>query len=640
MSENNTRVNETRRRLLRTTAGVSILGTTAGATPGAAADAETITLVYDTHFDGRFGESDEPNIARYATAVDDLLEDHDNAVFVGGGDDLSPSVLSLVYEGEHMIPALNELDPVVNGVSHHDFDFGAEVAAERFADSEFPWVNAQLLTDEGDPVPGTERWTTVDAGGITVGFFSLAREDFVSTTDYPEEWEVLDQTEAAEEAVAALEDEGADLIVCAGRVPQGEKFNVPTEVDGVDAFVGSSGDVDGVDDLPEGVEDETPDPPTVVDGSVVSRVGKEFDFLGSLTFDASGELVDYELVEVTTDIAPDAEMDAIVEEWRGDLEEEYGRPFFETDVPLDVRVDTNYGTESAFGNLATDAIREYGDADLAILNPGGIRTNDVYGPGEISGLDVLNILPFPNRVVVAEVTGETIVEYLSGQVSALPWSNFGAQPGKQVSGVQYEWRGHDGDAVAENFYVGDEPLEADATYELATLDFLLGARDVLADADVVSESEEFVGPIVLDAFEEAGHVSTRTDERMLRVDEDVGDIRETERSRGALTLRFDAPETARTVDPDSFVALTQAGVIAEAADATVDEAADELCVEFDRTDTGTITSAANRPHTDLRVFGDYDPDPAAFGYEDDDGYLELPAATIDAYRLKGTVGDV
>ena len=619
-----------RRRLLQATAGLSLLGLASAAS---AEDAETVTLVYDTHFDGQFGDEDEPNVARYATEVRRLLDEYENAVFVGGGDDLSPSVLSLVYEGEHMVPALEELDPVVNGVSHHDFDFGAEVAEERFAESEFPWVNAQLLTDEGEPVPGTERWITVDAGGITLGFFSLAREDFVSTTDYPEEWQVLDQVEAAEEAVEALTEEGADVIVCAGRVPQGEKFELPTAVDGIDAFVGSSGDVDGIDDLPSDVEDETPEPPTVIDGSVVSRVGKEFDYLGALTLDTAGDLVDYELVEVTTDVEPDSAMQAIVHEWFGELREEYDRPFFTIDEPLDVTLDASNGTESVFGNLATEAMLEEGDADIAILNPGGIRTNDVYGPGEIRGLDILNILPFPNRLVVAEVSGEAIVEYLSAQVSALPWSNFGAQPGKQVAGVQYEWSGHDGDAVAENFYVGGEPLEPDETFELATLDFLLDARDALSDAEVVYESEEFVGPIVLSALEEQGEVSTRTDERMLRVDEDLGTLVRRERNRGALTLVFDAPESALEIQPETFVAVTQAGVVAEAVDAAVDEEANELHVEFDRTDTGTITSAANRPHTDLRIFGGYEPDEEFFGYD-----RELPVnPLVENYRLKGTV---
>ena len=633
-----------RRRVLSATAGLTALGVTGAAagTSTATDDAETVTLLYDTHFDGQFGDDDEPNIARYATMVAELRESYDNAVFVGGGDDLSPSVLSLVYEGEHMVPALNELEPVVNGVSHHDFDFGATVAEERFEDSEFPWVNAQLLTDDDEPVPGTERWVTVGVGDVTVGFFSLAREDFVSTTDYPDTWQVLDQVEAAEEAVAALEEEGADVIVCAGRVPQGEKFIVPEAVDGIDALVGSSGDVDGVDDLPEGVEDETPEPPTVIDGTIVSRVGKEFEYLGALTLDADGEFVDYELIEVDADVDPDPAMQELADEWFDDLRAEFGRTFFEIDEPLDVRLDANYGTESVFGNLATEAMRAEVDADLAILNPGGIRTNDVYGPGEIRGLDVLNILPFPNRLVVAEVSGETIVDFLSAQIDTLPGSFFGAQPSKQVAGIQYEWSGHDGEVVAENFYVGGEPLDEDETYELATLDFLLDAREELADAVVVSESDEFVGPIVLSALEEQGEISPVTGERMLRIDEDVGQKVDTERDRGALTFVFDAPESALEIYPETFVALTQEGIIAEAVDASVDEENDELRVEFDRDDTGTLTRAENHPYEDLRIFGRYDPDEEYFGYEDDDGtLLELPRnSLVEGYRVKGTIGEV
>lgn len=624
-----------RRRLLQTTAGLSLLGVPATAS---AEDAETITLVYDTHFDGRFGDEDEPNIARYATQVRELIDEYENAVFVGGGDDLSPSVLSLVYEGEHMIRALNELGPIVNGVSHHDFDFGAAIAEKRFEESEFPWVNAQLLTDEGEPVPGTERWIIEDVGGISVGFFSLAREDFVTTTDYPEEWQVLDQEEAAEEAVEALTEEGADVIVCAGRVPQGEKFELPTAVDGIDALVGSSGDVDGIDDLPDGVDDETPDPPTVIDDTVVSRVGKEFDYLGVLTLDSDGDLVDYELVEVRTETEPDPAMQEIVAEWRGELEDEYGEAFFESEVPLDVRVDVNYGTESAFGNFATDAMCREMDADIAILNPGGIRSNEVYEPGEITGLDVLNILPFPNRLVVVEVSGETIVEYLSGQLDALPGSNFGAQPGKQVSGVQYEWSGH-GEASAENFYVGGEPLDPDETYELATLDFLLDAREELDGSQIVSESEEFVGRIVLEWLSNQGTVDVRTDERMLRVDEDLGEHTGAERARGALVISFETPNSAEEVHPETFVALTQEGVIAEADTAAVE--GDELQISFKREDNGMLTSAASDPNTDLRVFGEYDPDSEYFGYEQNGDPLELPVSSVlDGYRLRGSVSRI
>ena len=597
--------------------------------------ADTVTFIYDTHFDGFFGAEDEPNIARYATMVNSLRAAHGNPLFVAGGDDLAPSAISTNYEGEHMIPAMNQLDPVVGGVSHHEFDFGEEVAEQFFTETEFPWVNAQLLTEDGEPVPGIERWTTVDAQGITVGFFSLAREDFADATGgYPDEWQVLDQVEAAEEAVAALEDKGADIIVVAGRVPQGEKYTIAEEVDGIHAMLGSTGDVDGIDDLPDDVEDETDGPPTVVNDTIVSRVGKMFDYIGSLTLDAEGNFVDYEKYEVTTDIPEHPAMAEIVEEWRGPLVAE---PAFETELELDVLVDTNYGRESVFGNLATDAMRrraqtEYGEADVAILNPGGIRTNDTYGPGEIEGLDVLNILPFPNRLVVVEVEGQNLVDYLTGALSDIG-SRFGIQPGKQVSGVQYEWSGHDYEAEAWNFYVGENELDPDDTYTVATLDFLLGARDELADAEVLWEAKGYVGSIVLEELEALDPITedmVRTDERMLRVDEDLREPVDA-RLDDYVELVFDEPETAESIEANSFRAVTQNGVIADAVDAEISDS--QLVVRFDADDTDALTEAAEDPAENFRVFGEYTPDEDAFGYD-----YDLPkAGAIDYFTLRAEV---
>jgi hypothetical protein len=67
----------------------------------------------------------------------------------------------------------------------------------------------------------------------------------------------------------------------------------------------------------------------------------------------------------------------------------------------------------------------------------------------------------------------------------------------------------------------------------------------------------------------------------------------------------------------------------------------ELQVSFERGDNGTLARAANDPNTDLRVFGEYDPDSEYFGYEQNGGRLELPVSSLlDGYRLRGTVGRI
>lgn len=133
---------------------------------------ETVTILHDSHFHGRFGEPSDDgamDIARYQTLIDDRRYTRENTVFLGNGDDLAPSIMGLIHEGKHMIEALNYLDPLAIGVGNHEFDFGIDVATQRFKDSEFPWVVANLLTPDGDPIPETERWITRDVGGITLG---------------------------------------------------------------------------------------------------------------------------------------------------------------------------------------------------------------------------------------------------------------------------------------------------------------------------------------------------------------------------------------------------------------------------------------------------------------------------------------
>jgi 5'-nucleotidase / UDP-sugar diphosphatase len=72
----------------------------------------------------------------------------------------------------------------------------------------------------------------------------------------------------------------------------------------------------------------------------------------------------------------------------------------------------------AIGNLIADAAREAVKADIAIVNGGGIRGNKEYPAGtEITRRDVLSELPFGNRTVKLEVTGEMVLAALENGVS-------------------------------------------------------------------------------------------------------------------------------------------------------------------------------------------------------------------------------
>ncbi|NHN46506.1 bifunctional metallophosphatase/5'-nucleotidase [Halostella sp. JP-L12] len=625
----------TRRNVLSATAGglaAGGLGVAQGGTV-AAQSAETVTILHDSHFHGRFGDPTDDramDIARYQTLIDDLRSARENAVFLGIGDDLAPSIMGLIHEGEHMVEALNYLDPLAVGVGNHEFDFGIDVATERFADSTFPWVVANLRTPDGDPIPGTEPWITRDVGGVTLGVFGSGVRNFYDITDYPADYQAIDPVTASEAATAALKDAGADVVVLASHTNHSTHYEIAEAVDDLDAIVGSHSEV-------------TMDEPEVHAGTVISEVGDEFDHLGELTLTVDGDLVDWQRHD--PDVAalePDDGMASIVSTWRDQLEAELGREYFTTDVTLDARFDTNYAKESALGNLICDLMMEYAEAnapgvdevDAALQNAGGIRSNQVYGPGGITGLEWLDILPFPNTIVTMEVKGRTLQALLESQIAALPWSTFGAQQSVQVGGVQYEWSGHDGDGQVEAVYVQGEPLDPDTTYTFTTNSYVAGF-DELADADVVHESDGPQGPITLDMLEAKGTVSPSVEHRILRVDART-DARQVTADRDRISVFLELPAAVEGPADGTFYAVTRTGDHAEAQGIRGRGEAGALRVIFDRDD---LAALADTEEPDLRVFGGFDPDEGYYDYRDDDGALiDLPvAAAWDTFVLRGRV---
>jgi 5'-nucleotidase / UDP-sugar diphosphatase len=640
-----------RRRFMGATAGVSMAAV--GLSGTVSADDGTITIIHDTHFHGNFEDATDEglNIARYHTMIEQLRAEHDNALFLGIGDEIAPSLLGMEFEGEHIIPVLNHMEPDAIGAGNHEFDFGVEVAEERFEESEFPWVMANLLTDEGEPVPGTERWTTIEAGDHTVGVFGLGVESFHGITDYPADWEVLGHEEATEEAVAGLQDDGADFIVCASHANSADHPTI-ADVDGVDAVVGSHSGV---------VFDE----PDESHGALISEFGDEFDHIGRLTFDVeSGDLVDWERIDFynsegeldeppsdpdndhhvpvdVQDIEEDAWIREQMDEWFEDLEAELGQPVVNSEVVLDARFDTNYERESEWGNLMTDLMieiaeqhshHEEGDhdhdhleIDVATQNSGGIRSDSTYGPGEITGLDVMNILPFPNEVEVVEVTGATLQQYLEDVTGSGP----NVDVNIQVSGIQYEYGGHDGSSV-ENVYVGGEPLEEEETYMVASNDFEIERSALGEEGEIVVRSGQFLGPATLDRLEERETVAPEIEGRLLRVDEDLGTQHEVVRRQGETLLRYELTDAVESVaDSETFYGITHDH---RRIDPTrVEVEGDELWIVYD---TGTLQACiGGEDDLDLRVFGGFDPDAAYYGYDE-----EIPAEeTWDHYQLRAAI---
>jgi 5'-nucleotidase len=125
-------------------------------------------------------------------------------------------------------------------------------------------------------------------------------------------------------------------------------------------------------------------------------------------------------VIVTRDVARDPVQTAIIERYRPSYalvaERVVGT------IAADLTRIPNFAGESTLGNIIADATLEMarsaaGHADVAFMNPGGIRSDLLHaagneGPRPITYAEASSVLPFRNRIVVLTLTGEMIKDVL------------------------------------------------------------------------------------------------------------------------------------------------------------------------------------------------------------------------------------
>jgi 5'-nucleotidase len=147
---------------------------------------------------------------------------------------------------------------------------------------------------------------------------------------------------------------------------------------------------------------------------------------------------------------------------------------------------------SILGNLIADAQRAAVNAQVALMNQGGIRAD--LPAGDVRWGALFALQPFSNVVMALELTGAQLVRALEQQ-----WLDPARVHRLTVSGLSYVW---DREAAPGKrivaVKVGGQPLDADARYRVAVNNFLAEGGSGFTVFREASKAE--VGPIDLDAL--------------------------------------------------------------------------------------------------------------------------------------------
>jgi len=484
-------------------------------------------------------------LAAYLKAEAD--ESDNGALIVHAGDHVgaSPPISALLHD-EPSISFLNilandecekehKLDPecnLVGTLGNHEFDEGVTemqrllnggIHSEgpfldaHYAGATFPYVNANVV----DKITGKTilpPYVIKRVKGMPIAFIGavLKQTPSIVTPSGVAGVEFLDEATAINRYVPELKRKGVRAIVVT--IHQGTRqafFEGPTNVD-PQALASSIGNI--VRNLDDEID-------IVITGHahgftnqlVQNKNGKQI--LVTQAFSASTAYADIDVAidpkskdiveksasiittfgDVGPGLKPNTEVAALVASAAKVVAPLVNRIIGETTTDI-LRLENSAG-ESALGNLIADAQRAAMNADIAFMNPGGIRADILAG--QVSWGALFTVQPFANDLVKMTLTGEQIIRLLNQQ-----WAN----PANRTrimksSGIRYTWDASQPAAnrvINNTVMINEQPIDLLANYSVTVNSFMAAGGD---DFSVLREGvNRVIGPVDLEAL--VTHIGT------------------------------------------------------------------------------------------------------------------------------------
>jgi 5'-nucleotidase len=408
--------------------------------------------------------------------------------------------LSRYFDDVPAVEAQNLMGIDVDTLGNHNFDHGLDYLRRLLAVARFPYVAANIVDPDGQPIVAPTRIFT--RNGVRVGVIGIGSPETPALVGPGRfgAYRFLDPVPVINAHARALRLAGAHVVVVLAHigatavgpdgVPHGPLAEVARAIEGVDVLIGDHTDV-SVNALVGGV--------LVVENR--SR-GLEYALI-QLDYDLTARRVVRKHATLkrpwADEVTPDPGLLALIERYRTAI-----RPLFDRRTGQVARVLTrSRQQESLLGNLETDVLRAAYGARVAFDVSGALRDDlpSSYRPGDgqlrrpgpgfgagppwdvVEG-DFYAVFPFHNVAVTFRLSGATLWQALENSVSqgALVGGRFANGAGRflQVSGFRYRFdpRQPPGQRVTAVSLDDGSPVPRDGTsYPAVTSDFVFSGGD-------------------------------------------------------------------------------------------------------------------------------------------------------------------
>ena len=340
-----------------------------------------------------------------------------NALFIETGEAVE-GPLWRYFGGVPEFSALSAAGVQVGMVGKREFDYGWAYLKRALDHAVFPMILSNVRIS--DPEMERRIWRSVilPAGDFKVGFFAMLSPWLFSVTRKADELTILSDTEGvAREMVAALREEGADVIVMLSNLSEGENQRLAESVSGIHAIIGR-----GVTEK-EGVQlnyVQRPEGWT----TALAWGGSRGRFLGKLVLAVKDGLLLYDrtswrLLSVSPRVSPNADVMRIAAEYEDKLNTSLEKALGYFENPVDTRKKFQRTRETPVGNFVADSLRWRFGTDIALVNGGTLRGERIFPAGAISEKLLTELLPFRNTIDIVTLTGAQLRRIMELSASAL-----------------------------------------------------------------------------------------------------------------------------------------------------------------------------------------------------------------------------
>lgn len=422
-------------------------------------------------------------VKRLKALVDSVRKAEPHVILADAGDLVQGTYYFSLLNGEVEMMLLEELGYDIRTIGNHEFDKKMVGLGEMFAMSSVPVV-ATNYDFRSTPLSMYVRESAIiDAGSLKIGFIgmNIMLEGLVDPTSCEGvKWQ--NAINVADSEAAELRAQGADMIIALshlGYQTSDSKYydrGIALNTRNIDMIIGGhTHTVLNTADYVTNLDKEKV--PVVQTGSKGLYLG-----YAKIRLDSSGRpSFSYRLIPVTErlDSRLDSDFSGLIDSYSSELSAK-----MEEVLGYCPKTLSKGNPESPLGNLTADALIWSAEecfgirADVGIYNSGGIRSS-IY-KGDVTLGDVYATYPFDNKISLVTMSGKEL-ESLFDSIARM-----GGMPINDSVRLVIK------DSKVKSLTIAGKKIDKNATYTIATIDYLVNTEDYLQNILTRRDSEEYI----------------------------------------------------------------------------------------------------------------------------------------------------